>query len=425
VVGGPGLERFYEPDRNNFAPRIGVAYDLTGDGRTLLRAGFGMLYETLLQANSIEQVENNPPFSASAVTRQPAAFPEDGSPAPTLLDLRSAATPSRAIGAVATDGFSNPYTMQYNASVQRRLAGNWLAELSYAASRGVFLPVFRNVNQVPLGLLTSTQRDLVAADIAAGRDTTSTLASLRLFPQFDSINFSQNTAQSTYHSGQAKLEKRFGAGPMLLASYTYAKSIDNASDFGSGDPSEQVLNAFDLAAQRGPSSFDVQHRFSGAFTYDLPLLSMWRSGPRKLIDGWQLNGVITLQTGQPFTPFLSVFDPFRNEGFNRPNVVGDPTQNVPAGLAFNPAAFQAPAPGTFGDAGRNIVRGDGFQSFDLSIFKRTALTERVALELRGEFVNAFNQVNFQGPDVNLTSSPGAFRASAQPRIMQLGAKLVF
>lgn len=425
VVGGPAIKRLYEPDRNNFGPRAGIAYDLGGDGRTVLRVGFGMLYETLLQANSIEQIENNPPFSAAAVTRQPTAFPEDGSPASTLLDLRSAATPSRTIGAVATDGFANPYTLQYSTSVQHRLADNWLAELSYAGSRGIFLPVFRNVNQVPLGLLTPAQRDLVQADIAAGRDTTSTLANLRPFPQFDSINFSQNTAQSTYHSGQAKIEKRFGAGPMLLASYTFAKSIDNASDFGSGDPSEQVLNAFDLAAQRGPSSFDIQHRFSGAFTYNLPLDWLWRSGPRKLVDGWQLNGLFTLQTGQPFTPFFSVFDPFRNEGFNRPNVVGDPTQNVPEGLAFNPAAFEAPSLGAFGNAGRNIVRGDGFQSFDLSVFKRTALTERIALEVRGEFVNAFNQVNFQGPDVNLTSSPGAFRASAQPRIVQLGAKLVF
>src|SRR5690606_27774361 len=127
------------------------------------------------------------------------------------------------------------------------------------------------------------------------------------------------------------------------------------------------------AAQRGPSSFDIQHRFSGAFTYDLPLVRLLRSGPRKLVEGWQLNGVVTLQSGQPFTPFLNLFDPFRNEDFNRPNVVGDPTKNIPEGLAFNPAAFEAPLLGTFGNAGRNIVRGDGFQSFDLSIFKRTAL----------------------------------------------------
>lgn len=425
VVGAPGLERLYEADGNNFGPRIGLAYDLTGDGRTIVRAGFGLLYETLLQANSIEQLENNPPFSASAVTRQPTPFPTDGSGATTLLDLRGAAQPSSTIAAVGVDGFANPYTMQYNLSLQRMIGENWLVEASYSGTRGVFLPVFRNLNQVPVDSLTAAQRASIESDIAAGRDTTATIAALRPFPQFDAITFSQNIAQSTYHSGQAKIEKRFGAGPMLLASYTFGKSIDNASDFNSGDPSEQVLNARSLASQRALSSFDVKHRLSGAFTYDLPLGWFWRSGPRRLVEGWQLNGVITLQSGQPFTPFLSVFDPFRNEGFNRPNVVGNPNQNVPQGLAFNPAAFAAPERGTFGNAGRNIVRGDGFQSVDLSVFKRTAISERVSIELRGEFVNAFNHVNFQGPDVNLTSSPGVFRAAAQPRIIQFGLKLMF
>ena len=94
-------------------------------------------------------------------------------------------------------------------------------------------------------------------------------------------------------------------------------------------------------------------------------------------------------------------------------------------MAFNPAAFVTPEMGTFGDAGRNIVRGDGFQSVDLSILKRTVLTEGLILELRGEFINSLNQVNFQGPDVNLTSSPGTYRAAAQPRIVQIGAKLTF
>jgi len=425
VAGSPNLDRLYEPDRNNFGPRVGLAYDLTGEGKTIVRAGFGLLYETLLQANSIEQVENNPPFSAFAVTRQPTSFPKDGSPATTLLDLRSAAQPSSAIAAVDVNGFANPYTMQYNVSLQQMMGQNWLLEASYSGTRGVFLPVFRNLNQVPIASLTAAQRTSIETDIAAGRDTTSTIASLRPLPQFDAVTFSQNAAQSTYHSAQAKVEKRFGAGPMLLASYTFGKSIDNASDFGSGDPSEQVLNARSLANQRALSSFDVKQRFSGAFTYDLPLGRIWQSGPRRLVEGWQLNGVITLQSGQPFTPFLSIFDPFRNEGFNRPNVVGDPNQNVPEGLAFNPAAFAVPELGTFGNAGRNIVRGDGFQSVDLSVFKRTAITERVSIELRGEFVNALNHVNFQGPDVNLTSSPGVFRAAAQPRIVQLGMKFTF
>jgi len=424
AIGEPGLEDLYEPDYNNFAPRAGLAYDLTNSGRTVFRAGFGILYETLLQANSIEQIENNPPFSSSAVTRSPTPFGSDGTAA-TLLDLRSQAAPSSAIGAVDRNGFRNPYTMQLAASIQHAFGANWLAEISYSGTRGVKLPVFTNLNQVPIQTLSAGQRTAIQADIDAGRDTTQTIAGLRPFPQFDSILFSQNAASSTYHSGQAKIEKRLGAGPTLLASYTFAKSIDNASDFESGDPSEQVLNSRDLDGQRGPSSFDIQHRFSGAFNWELPFRRLAGAGPNRWLDGWQVNGIITLQTGQPFTPFLSTFDPFRNEGFNRPNVVGDPNANVPEGMAFNPDAFAAPAPGAFGNAGRNIIRGDGFQSFDLSVFKTTQITERWNLELRAEFVNAFNHVNFQGPEVNLTSTPGVFRAAAQPRIIQFGAKLSF
>ncbi len=424
-IGSPGLENLYAPDRNNFGPRVGFAYDLGGGGKTIIRSGFGVLYETLLQASSVEQVENNPPFSSFAVTRRPTPFPGDGSAATTLLDLRGAAQPSNAIAALDVAGFQNPYTMQFHFSVQRMVGRNWLAEVSYVGTRGVGLPVFRNLNQVPLRSLTGAQRGLIETDIAAGRDTTSTIASLRPFPQFDSIRFSQNAASSTFHSGQAKVEKRFGAGPTLLASYTFGKSIDNASDFNSGDPSEQVLDSRDLTNQRGLSSFDVKHRFTSAVAYDLPLGRLFHSGPSRWLDGWQVNGITTFQSGQPFTPFLSVFDPFRNEGFNRPNVIGDPNANVPDGLAFNPAAFAAPKAGSFGNAGRNIVRGDGFQSVDLSVFKKTALTERVSIELRGEFVNAFNNVNFQGPEVNLTSTAGAYRASAQPRIVQLGVKMSF
>lgn len=425
VVGEAGLDNLYQPDRNNFGPRAGFSYDIGGSGKTIVRAGFGVLFETLLQANSIEQVENNPPFSGFAVTRQPVAFPSDGSPAQTLLNLRADAQPSSAIAAVAVDGFENPYTMQFSASIERGFGRNWTTAITYAGSRGLSLPVFRNVNQVPVGSLSSTERGLISDDIASGTDTTARLASLRPFPQFDSITLSENAAQSTYHSGQVRVEKRFGAGTTLLASYTFAKSIDNASDFASGDPSERVLNSRSLRGQRAASSFDVPHRFSGAFAYDLPLSKLWSGGPKRLVEAWQVNGIVTMQSGQPFTPFFNIFDPFRNEGFNRPDVVGDPQEDVPTGMAFNPAAFAAPELGTFGDAGRNIIRGDGFQSVDLSVFKRTALSEEVMLELRGEFVNALNLVNFQGPDVNLTASPGTFRAAAQPRIVQFGAKLSF
>lgn len=424
LVGNPSLKHFYQPDRNNFSPRLGLAYDVTGNGRTVIRAGFGVSSETLNQANSVQPIENNPPFSASAVGFLPAPFSPTGAPSTTLLDLRSAARPSRAIAAVAWDDFRNPYMMQYNLSVQRMLTPRLLFEFGYAGTRGVKLPVFLNLNQVPLERLTAAQRGLIADDIAAGRSTTATLAALRPYSQYDAITYSTNSASSTYHSAQFKLEKRFGDGPTLLTSYTYGKSIDNASGFASADASEQILDSTNLARQRALSSFDMRHRFNAAFDYQLPFRRLF-GGPKGLVDGWQLNGIVSLQTGQPFTPFVNIFDPYRNESFNRPNVVGDPFENVPAGFAFNPAAFRVAPQGTFGNAGRNTVRGDGFRSVDLSLFKNIQLSERLRLQMRFESVNSLNNVNMQGPSTNLASNPGVFVGAAQPRILQLGAKLSF
>jgi hypothetical protein len=420
ALGVVGSEGFYRPDRNNFAPRLGFAYDVSGSGTTVLRAGFAILYETLLQANSVQQVENNPPYSASAVTRTPTPFPSSGL-ATTLLDLRSQAQSSRAIAAVDYNDFRNPFGMQYNFGVQRRIGGGWLLDLAYVGSRGLHLPFFFNANQAPLRTLTASQRALLTQAVAAGQDTTPILNGLRPYPGFDSVTLSRNAASSTYHSGQIKIERRFARGLSLLASYTFSKSIDNASDFGSGDASERVLDSTNLASQRAVSSFDVPHRLASAFTYEIP----GARAARILTAGWQVNAIVTLQSGQPFTPSSSVFDPYRNEAFNRPDVLGDPRANVPAGLAFNPAAFRIAALGTFGNAGRNIVRGDGFHSADLSLFKNFKVTEQARLQFRAEAVNGFNHVNYQGPVMNLNTTPGRFVSAAPPRIVQLGLKLSF
>ncbi len=434
VVPGVGLETpqspgwigLYRPDRNNFGPRIGFAYDVTGHGRTVVRTvvrgGFALLYETLLQASTVQQIENNAPFSAAAVTTSPTPFSKDASPSLTLLNLRAAAQLSKSLAAIPLD-LRNPYSMQFSLDVQQALSRSWVVELGYRATRGVRLPFDYDINQVPLDLLTAAQRGQIASAIKSGADTAPVVDPLRPYPGFNSITLYTNSANSIYHSLQFKVERRFHAGLNLLAGYVWSKSIDNASDFGSGDSSEHVLDSRNLRAQRAVSSFDIPHRFTAAFNYLLPAPGL--QSMRPLLSGWQVNGMITVQSGQPFTPYTSQFDPYTNQSFNRLNVVGDPNRNVPPGRAYNPAAFAIPAIGTFGVSGRNIVRGGGYNSANLSLFRNFALRESVRLQMRFEASNALNQVNFQGPITDQSTAPGVFVAAAPPRIVQLGAKISF
>lgn len=168
--------------------------------------------------------------------------------------------------------------------------------MSYAGTRGLRLPVYRNGNQVPLEALPADQRAALATAVAAGRDTTALLQPMRPYPEFDNITLSENVGISTYHSGQARLIRRMSKGLTLDASYTFSKPIDTASDFNSADPSEQVLNAINLAGQRAVSSFDVPLRFTASGQCELPRFAEVGSFWRPLLGGWSLNALVTLHS---------------------------------------------------------------------------------------------------------------------------------
>ncbi len=415
-VGTGGVPRSgYEADKNNFAPRVGLAWTLGAAGATVLRAGYGIYYDQSALAPG-EGLYFNPPFFDFNLF-----FPLPGLPL-TLSDPfpQSFPFPLPDSALAFQRDLRTPYMQHWNISVQRQLGRSRVLEVAYVGSKGTKLLTARDINQPPPSPQQPNPRPVV---------------------RFDDINLLESRANSSYNSLQVRLQQRLDAGLSVLASYTYAKSLDDASSFFSsaGDPNFPQ-NSFNVAAERGRSNFDVRQRLSVSYSYDLPLGrgraflndQGWLSS---FLAGWQTYGIVTLQTGRPFTVALLPEIDNSNTGRSilgfgandRPNLVGDP--NLSARTPdqwFNTAAFTFPPRGSFGNAGRNILDGPGFQNVNASLVKNAGLRENLNLQLRAEFFNLFNHPNFDLPD-NFLGSPtfGRIRSAQSPRRIQFGVKLLF
>jgi Carboxypeptidase regulatory-like domain/TonB dependent receptor len=405
-VGASGVPRAgYNADRNNFAPRLGLAWTLRDT--TVLRIGSGVYYDQAALAPSEGLYFNAPYFDLNYYATIP-----DFNLFLTLNDPFPRTFPS--IFADSAFGFDRnqrtAYSQHWNLSLQQQLGRSRVVELAYVGSKGTKLLTSRDINQP--------------------RPSTAP-RNLRPLPFLDEINYQESTANSHYHSLQARVQQRLDFGLSLLGAYTWSKSIDNASGIfaSAGDPNFPQ-DSYNLRAERGRSNFDVAHRLSLSYTYELPL-----GTKNKLLAGWQTMGIVTLQTGRPFTVALpQEFDNSNtgrsNLGFganDRPNLVGDAKlANPTPDRWFNTAAFAIPAFGSFGNAGRNILDGPGYQNVNFSLLKNTALRESLTLQFRAEFFNLFNHPNFNLPD-NFVGLPsfGRINSAESPRRIQFGVKLLF
>jgi Carboxypeptidase regulatory-like domain/TonB dependent receptor len=415
-VGTNGVPRAgYESDKNNFAPRVALAWALGQKSATVIRAGYGVYYDQSPLAPGEGLYFNAPFFDFRFYFQLPQAPLTIFNPFP--FNTPSQSPPS----AFAFDrNLRTSYTQHWNLSVQRQLSGALVAELAYVGSKGTKLLAARDINQPQ----ASPQQPNLPTN-----------------PLFGEITQQEGSADSNYHSLQARLQQRLAFGLALLGAYTYGKSIDNASGVFSsaGDPN-YPQNSFDLSAERGRSGFDVRHRFSLSYSYDLPFGKgkslLGNSGlATTLLTGWQTYGVITLQTGRPFTvALLPEFDNsntgISNLGFlgnDRPNLIGQAKLDNPTPERwFNTAAFGIPPFGSFGNSGRNILDGPGFQNVNFSIVKNTSIREAATIQFRTEFFNLFNHPNFGLPD-NFVGSPsfGRLISADSPRRIQFGLKLLF
>lgn len=439
-------------DTNNFAPRIGMAYQLTTN--TVLRGGYGIFYGG--QENgpySNPSPGFNPPFFVTqsfnapcgAASANPALFASGNDCAvPGITNLPGGIPGSAGIfvGFPATSltdpntptlfsvdpRLVTPYMQQWNFGIEHQFAGDTMLQITYAGSRGNKLFTFYNGNQA-----------------APSANPNAAYAPRRPVPAIDNtINLLASDGGSKYNSLQTRLEKRFSHGFSLLASYTYAHSEDNASNANLNSQNNDGFRWFMFPQwEWGNSSFDVRHRFTLSYIYELPIghgrrfLSGASGIEEQILGGWQVAGITTISSGNWFTPNDSNGSFANSDGLQMPNVVGNPNTSAHCepGTFFNTCAFSDPPLGSFGNAARNSILGPGFQTWDASIFKTFQLNERTRLEFRSEFFNFPNHTNFllsqSGPQESNNSTVlgatqfGFLTAARAPRQIQFALKLTF
>ena len=453
-----------DPDFNDFGPRVGFALDVFGSGRTVLRGGYGLYYPLThnyaTDFGSLGFRGNSTVYTAPGGNLDfPAFLFKDGFPTPVVLPIGSKVGPSAFLsGNVTIDERANrtPYSQQFTFTLQHQLPGQILMETSYSGNRGTKLRGGGyDYNQLdPVNLSLGTRLNEVVPNPYAGRvtgafggATITRQQSLRPFPYYNRVGIANpHMANSNYHSFLLNFEKRMSRGFVMLASYSYGKLISDGIN-GFGFAGSELVNQFDYQngkfdrrVERSIEATDSAGRFVFSSIYELPFgkgkrFSSSNGAMNRVIGGWQVDGVLALQSGTP----LAVRGA-NNFLANRPNSTGAsaalPGSQRSAARWFDTTQFVNPANFTFGNVSRLLpdVRGPGIRNVDLSVIKTTQLTEKVGLQFRAESFNFANKVNLLSPNTTFVTGPdgrnqsgtfGTITRSRDARVVQLALKLIF
>jgi hypothetical protein len=428
IVGGQNSPYGQKVANNNykdFAPRVGIAWDPFGDGKTSVRTGYGIYYDSPLFGTYEQNIFANPPFVQSISIGN------------STLSNPTAGTQNVSLSPLALHGTQlpnlTPYSQQWSFDVQRQMPHDVLLDVGYVGTKGTHLLGIIDINQAPPGLA-------LAAGLHSGPGTVFTTAddprinAVRPYTGYNAINVVEPWFNSNYHSLQVGVQKQFGQAGLFGLSYTWSHALtDNWSDRSNAP--QNSYNFHD--GEYGSAMLDRRHVLTLNYVYTLPFARKSRGFVGAVAKAWEISGITRFMTGLPATATATGVDPAGlgllgpSAAGPRPDMTCDPNANAPQQYTqwFNTACFPNVPDGEVrpGNEGRGVIRMPGSQIWDLSLYKNFHLTERFTLQMRGESFNTFNHANPSGFASLLNTSTlfgriGSFR---EPRVVQVAAKLYF
>ena len=450
------VDQLYDSDLNNFAPRLGFAWDPFGENTTVLRGGYGISYDKIF-LNIVTNSRFNPPFFG-LVGLSDLFFGDDLSVLPRIgddpdapfgdflganileplgFDERGGIIGSRVDLRALDPRIRDSYVHNFFLGIQRELPWDMVWEINYQGTFGKKLQFIGDPNRFAGDLLGK-------ADPLGNNEGDAGLNLIN--PSFGAFNLRQNRITSNYHGLNSQLIKRFADGLSFQMSYTFGKSLDYNSDVGRAGPNDggsglHFVDPINIALDYGRSNFDIRHRFVTNFLWEVPFMRSQPGMLGHLLGGWQINAIIPFQSGLPFSVINGASrrggGDFNADGkaIERPNTptFGNSFSTSPGTSEFIDGALQAgdfpsPESGNSGNLGKNTFTGPAFWSMDLSLFKnfQMPVSEESTLQFRAEFFNLFNRVNLFLPQVDLDSSLFGMSTTAfDPREIQFALKFIF